>query len=106
MLMKSAYRTPVRPRPAYGPTLRSMTQAPDDPYAGLVPVRQRGMIVWAERRPSRCPAGHRLKAGVVLIGWLGCSCQYPALGHRTWLCCYIVTDRECGLTVYAPPHRP
>jgi hypothetical protein len=77
-----------------------------DPYAGLVPVHRRGMTVWAERRPSHCPAGHRLGPGRVLIGWLGCRCPYPALGHRTWLCCYIVNDRKCGLMVYHPAHRP
>src|SRR5438046_1700325 len=76
----------------------------EGPYAGLVPTRQKGIIVWAESRPSHCPAGHRLQPNQVLIGWLSCQCPYPALGHRTWLCLYIVDDCECGLIIYRPPH--
>jgi hypothetical protein len=64
------------------------------------------MTLWVERHPSQCPVGHRYQAGGVLIGWLPCRCSYPAMGHRTWLCRYVVDGRECGLVAYAPPHRP
>jgi hypothetical protein len=84
--------------------LRPVAQPGADPYSGLVPVQQRGMTVWAERRPSHCPAGHRLAAGPVLVGWLPCRCQWPALGHRTWLCRLVVDGRECGLVISVPRH--
>ena len=64
------------------------------------------MIVWAERRPSHCASEHRLAGGKMLVGWLTCSSAYPALGHRTWLCGHLVEDRECGLMILHPPHRP
>jgi hypothetical protein len=72
--------------------------------SGLVPIRQRGMIVWAERSPSHCPLGHRFERGKVLVGWRGCLCTYPDLGHRTWLCLHVVDGRECGLIIYVPTH--
>jgi hypothetical protein len=50
--------------------------------------------------------GHRFGANRVLVGWLPCRCSYPALGHRTWLCRYVVDHRECGLIVWRPPHDP
>jgi hypothetical protein len=25
-----------------------------------------------------------------------CRCRHPALGHRTWLCLYVLDGRECG----------
>lgn len=84
--------------------MRRMGRSGGDPYAGLVPVTRRGVTVWAERRPVRCPAGHRFTAGKVLVGWLTCRCSYPALGHRTWLCLYLVEGRECGQMTYSPPH--
>ena len=78
----------------------------DDQYAGLVAVRRRGVTLWAERRPSHCPAGHRLAPGRVQVAWLTCRCQHPALGHRTWLCRYVVNGQECGLITFSPPHLP
>jgi hypothetical protein len=75
-----------------------------DSLAGLVPIRQRSTTVWAERRPSHCPAGHRFRPGTVLVSWLTCRCQYPALGHRTWLCRHALDGRGCGLTVHSTPH--
>ncbi len=68
--------------------------------------QQRGMTVWAERRPSHCPAGHRLHASRVQVGWQPCRCSHPALGHRTGLCRHLVDGQECGLIIYGPPHRP
>jgi hypothetical protein len=48
---------------------------------------------WMIRPPERCPRGHRLGAGRVLVGHQPCSC--PG-GHTSWAC------RECGAVVYAP----
>jgi hypothetical protein len=54
------------------------------------------MIVWPERRPTHCPAGHQFKPGKVLVSWLTCRCQYPAFGHRTWLCRHVLTVGSAG----------
>jgi hypothetical protein len=83
-----------------------MPATPKNPYVGLVPVQQRGMTVWAERRPGHCPAGHQLRAGKILVGWVSCRCSLPAMGHRTYLCQHLVDGRECGLLVHSPPHNP
>jgi hypothetical protein len=53
-----------------------------------------------EPSPDRCPVGHRLGPGQVLIGWMPCDCarEREPWGHRTWTC------RRCDTTIYAPPH--
>lgn len=48
---------------------------------------------WIVRPPTRCPAGHDIGPGRVLVGHQPCSCRG---GHTTWTC-------ECGGTVYGPP---
>jgi hypothetical protein len=49
---------------------------------------------WMVRPPERCPRGHQLGAGRVLVGHQPCSCRG---GHTSWFCL------ECGAIVYAPP---
>ncbi|GAA4522611.1 hypothetical protein GCM10023191_102110 [Actinoallomurus oryzae] len=56
--------------------------------------------------PTRCPRGHRLGPGRIVVGWWPCEC--PAAldnfgGHQTWLC---GPCREEGWTTrrYDPPH--
>jgi hypothetical protein len=78
----------------------------DDPYPGLVPIRQGGLIVWAERRPTHCPADHLFEPYKVVVSWWACRWPYPAVGHRTWTCLHEVAGHECGLIIYRPPHRP
>jgi hypothetical protein len=46
---------------------------------------------WITHPPSRCPNGHTLGPGEVLVGHQVC------LGHTTWTC------RTCDETVYGPP---
>ena len=82
----------------------SMSQPGGDLDAGLIPVQPGGMTVWAERRPSNCPAGRRFQASKVLVGWAPCRCSYPALGHRTWLCTHVVDGQDCGLVIFVPTH--
>jgi hypothetical protein len=47
---------------------------------------------WVERRPERCPNGHELRGGQVLVGTLHCDCMRT---HRTHTC------RVCGHDVHA-----
>jgi hypothetical protein len=49
---------------------------------------------WMVRPPERCPRGHQLGAGRVLVGRQPCSCRG---GHTSWFCL------ECGAVVYMPP---
>jgi hypothetical protein len=63
------------------------------------------MTVWAERRPTHCPAGHGFKPGKVLVGFVACRCAFPALGHRTYLCLHLENGHECGLVILIPNHR-
>ena len=71
---------------------------------GLRPVTQGGITVWAEPRPTDCPARHRLVAGRILVGWRTCGRHAPARGHRTWTCLHRVDREECGLVIYIPSH--
>lgn len=49
--------------------------------------------------PARCPNGHPLRPGRVLVGWSPCRCG----GHRTWECVERRADgTECRGTVLAP----
>ena len=50
---------------------------------------------WIEAAPSRCPNGHTLTGGKVLVGSHVCSCD--ATHHRTHRC------RTCEAVVYSPP---
>jgi hypothetical protein len=50
---------------------------------------------WIIRPPTRCPNGHRLGAGQVLVGHE--ACLGHGSGHYTWTC------RTCDATVYGPP---
>ena len=70
---------------------------------GLLRVEQGGMTVWFERRPRRCSGGHRFAPNGLLVRWLPCRCSFPALGHRSWLCRYVVEGRECGLIFSRAP---
>lgn len=49
---------------------------------------------WIIRPPARCPNGHRLEPGHVLVGHQVCGGDHRG-GHVTWTC-------ECGATVHAP----
>jgi hypothetical protein len=46
---------------------------------------------WMVRPPLRCPRGHRLRPGHVLVGSIACSCGR----HLTRRC-------ECGAVTYGP----
>jgi hypothetical protein len=48
--------------------------------------------------PDACPNGHPLRPRSVLVGWQGCTCCWPEIGHRTYLC------RVCGAIGYDPAH--
>jgi len=50
---------------------------------------------WIPHPPTRCPNGHPLGAGQVLVGHQACL-GYGG-GHTTWTC------RQCDQTVYGPP---
>jgi hypothetical protein len=49
---------------------------------------------WMTRPPQRCPAGHRLEPGRMLVGHQPCSTC--AVDVTTWTC------PECGAVVYGP----
>jgi hypothetical protein len=46
---------------------------------------------WMVRPPMRCPRGHVLRPGRMLVGSIACSCGR----HLTWRC-------ECGAVTYGP----
>jgi hypothetical protein len=48
---------------------------------------------WMVRPPLRCPRGHPLRPGRMLVGSIACSCGR----HLTWRC-------ECGAVTYGPGH--
>jgi hypothetical protein len=50
---------------------------------------------WITHPPTRCPNGHQLGAGQVLVGQQACLGHCG--GHTTWTC------RACDATVYGPP---
>jgi hypothetical protein len=50
---------------------------------------------WITRPPMRCPNGHSLGPGEVLVGHQ--ACLGHGGGHTTWTC------RTCDDTVYGPP---
>ena len=50
---------------------------------------------WITHPPTRCPNGHTLGAGAVLVGHQ--ACLGHGGGHTTWTC------RTCDQTVYGPP---
>ena len=50
---------------------------------------------WRPQSPTRCPNGHTLGPGQVLVGHQ--ACLGHGGGHTTWTC------RECDATVYGPP---
>ena len=53
---------------------------------------------WAENAPAKCPLGHELVGGRVLVGSHVCSCEVHH--HRTHRC------RECNELTYTPPLGP
>jgi hypothetical protein len=50
---------------------------------------------WITHPPMRCPNGHQLGAGQVLVGHQ--VCLGHGGGHTTWTCC------TCDAVVYGPP---
>ena len=50
---------------------------------------------WITHPPTRCPNGHSLGPGEVLVGHQ--ACLGHGGGHTTWTC------RTCDQTVYGPP---
>ena len=50
---------------------------------------------WITHPPTRCPNGHNLGAGEVLVGHQ--ACLGHGGGHTTWTC------RTCDQTLYGPP---
>ena len=53
-----------------------------------------------EVAPERCPNGHPLGPGTVVVGWHTCQCVEGHSGHRTYYC------RTCRVTMYEQPHAP
>ena len=51
---------------------------------------------WITYPPTRCPNGHRLGPGEVLVGHVVCL-GHGGGGHTSWHC------RTCDQTVYGPP---
>ncbi|MFI6168882.1 hypothetical protein ACIBCN_19025 [Nocardia sp. NPDC051052] len=62
----------------------------------VVPPRElvRTANGWAEPVPVRCPAGHPLRSGRTLVGWIPCLAP-GRTGHRTHQC-------ECRQIVCTP----
>lgn len=54
----------------------------------MVTIRPHGDR-WIEDAPRRCPNGHRLAAGTVLVGWD----SLRVIPARTWTC------RTCGKVI-------
>jgi hypothetical protein len=50
---------------------------------------------WITHPPTRCPNGHSLGPGAVLVGHQACLGRGG--GHTTWTC------RTCDQTAYGPP---
>lgn len=51
---------------------------------------------WITKPPQRCPNGHDLGPGRVLVGHVACM-GHGGGGHTTWTC------QACDETVYGPP---
>lgn len=51
---------------------------------------------WMTLPPRRCPNGHQLGRGRVLVGHVPCSCDERG-GHTSWRC------RECDTVIHGPP---
>jgi hypothetical protein len=49
---------------------------------------------WIVLAPRRCPQGHPLDGGRVLVGYA--ACRGHGGGHTTWTCCV------CGAIKYGP----
>src|SRR6476646_392475 len=67
---------------------------------GRYQTRSRGRVQttagkWITPPPTRCPNGHNLGPGEVLVGHQ--ACLGHGGGHTTWTC------RSCDQTVYGPP---
>lgn len=60
------------------------------------------MAELVESYPERCPEGHPLVPGRMLVGWKPCGCT-PNGGHRTIECRHDVGGRECGAQLERPP---
>ncbi|MGP4022306.1 hypothetical protein [Actinomadura sp. 3N407] len=64
-----------------------------------------------EHVPFLCPAGHRLAAGRVIVGWSPCVCPpcdgrgRGLRGHRTYLC-LDCKDEHVTTKCYLPHHVP
>jgi len=52
---------------------------------------------WMVRPPQRCPNGHPITPGRVLVGSIACACGERR--HLTWLC-------GCGSVTYGPALGP
>lgn len=59
-----------------------------------------GQLVHVQPAPARCPHGHLLGPGQVLLGWTGCQCT-PTGGHHVWRCGH----DGCGGETRWPPHN-
>lgn len=63
----------------------------------------------SEQIPARCPYGHELGPGRVLVGWTPCHCvsDEEGRGHRTYYClaCHELSDKRQTIC-YFPEHVP
>ena len=80
-------------------------QGNDNPYAGLVTVQRRGTTIWAERRPSHCPAEHRFAPNKLLLGWGRMPVQLSRFGVTVPSCASMWTMDANGLAIHSPPHQ-
>lgn len=57
---------------------------------------------WTYEQPARCPDGHPLLPGKMLVAWYPCLCAGTG-GHNTWTCRAELDGRECGGMLTWPP---
>jgi len=63
-------------------------------------------IFGSHGKPTHCPAGHRLKAGKLILGWMPCAECDGGRGNfngHHYIKCLLP---GCGRILYVPPHEP
>lgn len=84
---------------------------PDDPrdlWENITPVSaqkflSRPLVFASGSRPQRCPAGHVMAAGQVIVGWTPCDCAEALAGENGHH--YVTCAAEgCRAQWADPPH--
>lgn len=78
-----------------GPVVRQLYTVSDGRVVPPGRLVRMGEGNWEEPAPVRCPDGHLLRQGPVIVGWVPCVAPGRS-GHRTHEC-------RCGKVVYTPP---